>query len=167
MEQPTSPVEINITPPKIETTLPPMEKPSEPELLESQILDASNLNLPSRQEELQSRRDEALGVSQNSQTQTSLSTSQQWALSKESSAEKQLGTIIAALEKAGLDDDYIMWVIKEGIENAVFQGPKGAILRDRPSIIKLVDKYLKLKKYYKSDTVINVLNAFANPSQLY
>ena len=167
MEQVTNPVEVSIIPPKTETILSNTENKSEPESQEYQILESSNLIKPSRQEELQRRRDEALGVSQNSQIQTSLSTLQQWALSKENSAEKQLGTIIAALEKAGLDDDYIMWVIKEWIENAVFQGPKGAILRDRPSIIKLVDKYLKLKKYYKSDTVINVLNAFANPSQLY
>ena len=160
-------IQTNTIPLKIETISSNIESEDKSELQESQILDASNLILPSRQEELQARRAEALELSQNQQTQTSLSTSQQWALSKENLAEKQLGTIIAALEKAGLDDDYIMWVIKEGIENAVFQGPKGAILRDRPSIIKLVDKYLKLKKYYKSDTVINVLNAFANPSQLY
>jgi hypothetical protein len=88
-------------------------------------------------------------------------------LSKEQYQENQLNQIVESLEKAGLDDDYIMQVIAEGIQSAVFQGPKGEILRDRTNINKLIDKYFKLKKYYKSDTVINIVNGFMNPPQLY
>lgn len=168
MEQQAEIIEANTIPPKTETISSSMESPEPLELQELVAEDRSKTSIKtSRFEDLLFKSDEQQDSSLNVKTQTNLSTSPQWVLSKESSAEKQLSTIIAALEKAGLDDDYIMWVIKEGIESAVFQGPKGAMLRDRPSIIKLVDKYLKLKKYYKSDTVINVLNAFANPWQLY
>lgn len=165
---PVSIIEENIIPQKTETISSPMQNPSEPELQESQIIEPSE-SQPTRNEleEHLFRNDERQDLSPRSKIQTSLSTSNPEVLSKENLQERQLNTIIAALEKAGLNDDYIMSVIKEGIESAVFQGPKGAVLRDRPSIIKLVDKYLKLKKYYKSDTIINVLNAFANPGQLY
>lgn len=162
-------IETSIIPEKTETISSSTEKLQEPELLESQVVERIDQPRSEKSlEELLFKSDEQQDLSlQRRKTQTNLSTSQWWVLSKEDLQEKQLNTIIAALEKAGLNDDYIMSVIKEGIENAVFQGPKGAMLRDWPSIIKLIDKYLKLKKYYKSDTVINVLNAFANPWQLY
>ena len=169
MDQTNPITEVNTTTVKTETISSSTERPSEEsqELLEVESVSESEMKSKSNLEELLFKSDEQQDHSLSAKIQTNLSTSQQWALSKEGFQEKQLNTIIAALEKVGLNDDYIMWVIKEGIESAVVQGPKGAILRDRPSIIKLVDKYLKLKKYYKSDTVINVLNAFANPWQLY
>lgn len=165
--EPVNLIDQNITLPKSEIISSPIESELELELLESPTLVNEFQENKNQAEEHLVRSEEVLDLSQNVRTLTNQSTSQPLQLWKESLAEKQLSTIIQALEKAGLDDDYIMWVIKEGIESAVFQGPKGAMLRDRPSIIKLVDKYLKLKKYYKSDTVINVLNAFANPWQLY
>lgn len=78
-----------------------------------------------------------------------------------------LSLILEALENAWLNDQYIAEVIKEGIESAVFQGPKGEILRDRNNINKLIDKYFKVKKIYKQDINILVVNKFNNPEQLY
>ena len=162
-------IETDTTPEKNETISSSTESPLEPELLESQVVE--RIDQPRSEKSLEGllfKNDEQQDLSlQRKKTQTNLSTSQWWVLSKEDLQEKQLNNIIAALEKAGLNDDYIMSVIKEGIESAVFQGPKGEILRDRTNINKLIDKYFKLKRYYKSDTIINVVNGFMNPPQLY
>ena len=124
-------------------------------------------NRKSQSEEPQSNDLEELGLSQRSKTQISQLTGQVLVPWKEPWNAEPLSLILEALEKAWLNDDYISQVIKEGIESAVFQGPKGEILRDRNNINKLIDKYFRLKKAYKQDINILVVNKFNNPGQLY
>ena len=106
--EPAKSTEEVITPQKIEIISPSIESLDEQDFQESQILQSEPLQNRSQVEELQVKRHDPLDHSLSARTQTNLSTSPTSALSKESLAEKQLSTIIQALEKAGLDDDYIM-----------------------------------------------------------
>ena len=101
-------IEASTIPKKSETISSVTEKPIEVELQEYQIIEDRPQRKPSHLEELLFKNDEAQELSLKPKIQTNLSTSPSQPLSKENFQEKQLNTIIVALEKAGLNDDYIM-----------------------------------------------------------
>ena len=80
---------------------------------------------------------------------------------------ERLGILRTKLENVWLNDDELVSQLKEIMQNAVYEGPKWTILVDYKTKLSALKEIVKLKWYYKPQTVINVVNAFAKPPVLY
>lgn len=80
---------------------------------------------------------------------------------------ERLGILRTKLENIWLNDDELVSQLKEIMQNAVYEGPKWTILVDYKTKLSALKEIVKLKWYYKPQTVINVVNAFAKPPVLY
>lgn len=70
--------------------------------------------------------------------------------------------MISKLEEAWLSHDYLFKQLKIWIDSAEMANPKTwEPMEDRKAKARLLDMVFKLRKDYKSDTVINIVNAFA------
>ena len=80
---------------------------------------------------------------------------------------ERLNQLRIKLENVWLNDDELVSQLKDVINNAVYEWPKGTILVDYKTKLSAIKEIVKLKWYYKPQTVINVVNAFAKPPVLY
>lgn len=81
--------------------------------------------------------------------------------------EKQLNTIRQKLEDTWRSEQYLLSSLKRGFEEAVFQGPKGAIIEDRKTRVQIAKEVLKLMWHYKQTPQIVVVNQFQSNDRIY
>ena len=99
-------------------------------------------------------------ISLKTQTERNQLSNAQW-------KEKSSNMIHQKLDDALLSDEYILSLLKRGLEEAVIQGPKGDILEDRRTKKDLIKEVLKLRWYYKDNNQIVIINQFQNNNKLY
>lgn len=80
---------------------------------------------------------------------------------------EKLNQLRLKFDVSWLSDDDLVWVLSDVMHNAVYQGPKGDIITDYKAKLSAAKELIKLRWYYKPQTVINVVNAFAKPPILY
>jgi hypothetical protein len=67
---------------------------------------------------------------------------------------------LAKIDTAWLNDNFLLTKLKDWIEEAVYQWPKGAILTDWKAITQIVKLVFQLKWKLKDNSQINIINAF-------
>lgn len=67
---------------------------------------------------------------------------------------------LKTIDSVWLNDEFLLIKLREGIEEAVYQWPKWAMLTDRKAITQMIKLLFQLKWRLNSSATINILNAF-------
>ena len=77
-------------------------------------------------------------------------------------------TIIAKMDEKGMTEDRVIDQLMKWINEAVVGNPSNKDwieLPDRKARLQLINMVLKVRKVYKPDNVINIVNAFGTPAR--